>query len=146
LIVGAGVFGNPDTISQDVQFGQGGGTQFLHVQSGGTLNITGHISGSAEGTKEDGGTLILTNNNSGFTGPFTLVANGGVVRISNNNALGSGASATTVRTNAQLQIDGSAGPLTIAQNIVLNGSGGVNTGALLNVAGNNIWTGSITLD
>src|SRR5262249_39927047 len=44
----------------------------------------------------------------------------------------------------QLQVEGVSG--NIAEPLILNGTGPLNDGALLNIAGNNTWTGPVTLD
>ncbi len=147
IVVGSGV--SNDTIKMNmVLAGPGNGSrQFFTIASNSTLTIAGNLSGTtgAELTKEGTGTLILTGNNSGFTGPFTLDNSAGIVQITSATALGSGAGSTTVGTGSQLQIS-SVNGITISENLILNAAGGNNTGALLNVAGNNTWSGSVTLD
>jgi autotransporter-associated beta strand protein len=144
ITVGVGASGN--TISLSMQLGGPAGTdQFFTVNTGGVLTISGQLSGSTGSslTKEGFGTLVLTTDNSPFTGKVKLDNNAGVVTITNANALGSGPN-TTVGANAQLQVQSVTGPITMP--LLLNGPGINNTGALLNVLGSNTWAGPIELD
>jgi autotransporter-associated beta strand protein len=124
--------------------GGAGNTQFFTVDTGGALTLGGQLSGNtgAALTKQGAGTLILTGDNSGFTGPFTI--NSGIMRIQNASALGASTLTATVGTNSQLQLNNVPG--TIAKNLILNGPGTSNNGALLNLAGTNTLSGGITLD
>src|SRR5205823_10506273 len=104
ITVNTGALNN--SIALNMQLGNAAGTdQFFTVNSGASLNITGQVSGTtgSELTKEGAGTLTLSGNNNGFTGPIKLDNNGGIVQITNANALGTAALGTTVGTNAQLQ-------------------------------------------
>ncbi len=77
-----------------------------------------------------------------------------MTQINSGTALGTGASAAntiTVQTGAQLQLSApSGGAFTVANKLLLNGVGLANTGptsgALLNVANDNGWSGPIVLD
>ncbi|MGA2443444.1 MAG: autotransporter-associated beta strand repeat-containing protein [Tepidisphaeraceae bacterium] len=126
--------------------GAAGNTQFFTVNTGAALTLSGQLSGSTGValTKEGSGTLILTGDNSGFTGPFTLASSGGIVQTQNASALGASTLTATVGVNSQLQLDNVAG--TIAKNLSLNGAGPTGNGALLNLAGTNTLAGDITLD
>ena len=99
---------------------------------------SGTISGSAPLLKSGGATLTISTANS-YTGPTTV--SGGVVDVQNSTALGAGA--TTVSSNAAVQVDGSG--LAIGEAITLNGPGITNGGALRNLANANTWSGAITL-
>ncbi|HXG08193.1 MAG TPA: Ig-like domain repeat protein [Gemmataceae bacterium] len=126
--------------------GAAGNRQFFTVGTlGANLTISGALSGTTgvELSKDGPGTLILTANNSAFTGPISVA--GGSLKITHALALGNTAAATTVLANAQLQIENIAGG-SILEPLILNGPGVANDGALLNVAGNNTWAGPITLD
>jgi autotransporter-associated beta strand protein len=126
--------------------GGAGNNQFITVNSGAALTLSGQLSGTTGSklVKSGAGTLILTNDNSGFTGPFSIDSNGGVVRILHASALGDPVQLFTVGANSQLQIDSVAG--TIAKPLVLNGAGPSSNGALLNVAGTNTLSGTVLLD
>ena len=70
------------SMAQNLQMGSAGGS--LRVASGGTLNLSGTLSGTGGLSKTDGGTLNLLSSNS-FTGDTRAVA--GVLNIANTNAL-----------------------------------------------------------
>lgn len=97
--------------------------------------------------KTGAGTLLLTSANS-YQGVTDIQA--GTIAIRNNTALGQGgstaANGTTVRAGAQLQLDGSTGSLTIAnESLTLYGNGSSTTGELRNTSGSNTYNGFITL-
>src|SRR5437868_6204606 len=75
------------TINFDMQLGgpaTGTNQQFFSVGNGASLIVNGRLTSSSSNpqlTKEGAGTLTLTSDNSGFTGPFTIDTNGGVVNI-----------------------------------------------------------------
>ena len=146
--------GSTATISLNVQLGGAAGTkQIVDVQSGATLTVTGQISGpasnSAELSKKDPGTLILTADNSSFVGPFSIQTSGGIVQIQNPNALGASTAGVTVGTNGQLQLDNLlGGAFTVTENLKLNGPGITNDGVPLLVAGSKsvTWAGNVELD
>jgi autotransporter-associated beta strand protein len=143
--------------------------QTFLVNPASTLDISGTLTGSepaANGqtatyetasetlNKSGTGTLQLDGANKGFTGGIDI--NTGIVAITNSNALGLGpvpadssiptAGTTTINTNAQLQLLGTASGLSVPENLVINGSGIVTDGALLNATGtNNVWTGTIKM-
>ena len=156
LIVGSGVTGGQIDKGMDVVLaapGGGGSRQFITINSNSTFTILGNLSGTTgvELTKEGTGTLILSGDDSGFTGPFTLDSSAGVVEITTATALGSGAGVTTVGTNSQLQVNGTSTPspatgITVNEALILNGAGTDSNGALVNVGGNNVWAGTVTLD
>jgi autotransporter-associated beta strand protein len=134
-----------NTIGFDIQLGATSGNhEFLTVNFGADLTLSGNITGTSVNlTKEGiGGTLILAHNNSNLSGPITV--DQGILQITDAGALGDASSPTTVDPNAQLQVNNVAGA--IPENLILNGPGPTNDGALLNVAGANTWAGSITLD
>jgi fibronectin-binding autotransporter adhesin len=113
------------------------------VAPGATLTLTSILSGTGGFQRGgDQGTLVLTAANV-FSGSVNLA--GGVTRITHSSALGSSASGTNVIWGASLQLDGSAGGLTLAEPITVNGSGVNGGGNLENVAGNNLLTGPVTL-
>src|SRR5262249_95826 len=123
-----------------------GGQHVITVDSGDDLTLSGHLSNtSAQDMIKDGaGTLILSNNNSTFTGAITVKSSGGILQITTATPLGNTSQRTRIGTNAQLQSNGVTG--SIAENLTLNGPGPANDGALLNVAGTNTLTGNVVLD
>ena len=99
-------------------------------------------------TKELTGTLILDDTNS-YSG--STYVNQGVLQLENSGALaGSPSSYVYVLDGAQLQLastDGVAASEVKVQNpLSLSGTGITGTGALLNVSGDNTWSGDIVLD
>ncbi len=135
----------------NLQGGSGGGVQFLApalwtnatsgaltvnrpinlVGSGGNITITalnnsltlsGSLSGSGQLFRSGSGALILTGNNSGYTG--TMLAFNGLIAAQNDAALG-GPGASVMLTSAQLQ------PLTsfaTSKDIILTFNGTIYTG------------------
>ena len=134
--------------------------QTFTVNTGTNLVLSGHLSGNTNPsqaalqtvTKAGPGTLELTDDNSAYTGAFTLASGGGMVLVSHPNALGLGtvvpgvptAGTVTVNANSQLQLRNVGSP--INARLTLNGTGVADNGALLNLAGNNSWAGPVTLD
>ena len=104
--------------------GPTGSNQFFYVYTGSTLTLTGQLSGTTGSslTKEQPGTLILTNNNSPFTGPVKIDNNSGILQIQNPWGLGKGTSTTTVGSNSQLQLN-NIGATPIVETLLLNGPG-----------------------
>ena len=129
----------------------------ITVNNGSTLDLSSTVSNGdivAASTvtvnKAGTGTLDLLSNSPNWNGNLTLATvggtTGGIVQVSNTNALGN--TAVTVSTNAQLQLLATAatGPFTISNTLVTNGSGSNGNGALWNATGNNSWWGSIQMD
>ncbi|MCI0461199.1 MAG: Ig-like domain repeat protein [Gemmataceae bacterium] len=146
IIVNSGALG--ETLALSIQMGgSSGGRQFVTVNAGTDLTISGQLSGSAgvELTKTGSGMLTLSGDNSAFNGPITLEVNSGVLRITDANALGSASARTTVDTNAQLQLNNVSG--TINEDILLNGNPTTTqgTGSLLHLAGTTSWAGNIQM-
>ncbi len=139
-----------NTITFDITLGgSAGDRQFFTVGTiGATLTMSGKLIGTTgvELSKDGPGTLILKADNSGFTGPISIVE--GPLNIQNAKALGSIGSPTTVlstsQKSGQLQVQNVSGA--INEPLFLNGPGPQNDGALLNVSGDNIWAGNVTLD
>ncbi len=113
-------------------------------------NGVGYTAGGAGNalTKSGDGTLALTNANT-YSGVTNITA--GIVAISDSEALGQSSPinsnhGTVVAAGAQLQLDGSGGNLTIAnEHLTLSGQGTGNTGNLRNTGGNNTYNGFISL-
>lgn len=141
-----------DSISFNITLtGPAGAKQFFTVNSGTSrLTIAGQLLGNSgvELSKDGQGTLVLNADNSGFTGPISITE--GSLNVQHALALGTTAAPTTVQYDnvtakfGQLQVENVGG--NIAEPIILNGTGPLNDGALLNVAGDNTWTGPVTLD
>src|SRR5262249_40547994 len=92
----------------------------------GSLTVSGVIDGPGALTKVGAGAsgLILQGANT-YTGATTVSA--GILIITSSTALGSPAAGTTVQDGAELQV---AGGITVAEPLILNGSGIPGHGAL----------------
>jgi len=144
-----GAAGINDLIKLNIQLGGPSGTnQFITVNNAGFLTISGQISatnGNTTISKEGLGTLVLSADNSAFTGNVKLDTNSGIVIITTATALGAGGGFTTVSSGSQLEINNvTTGP--INENLILTGAGPAGSGALFNGAGNNTWSGNVYLD
>lgn len=108
----------------------------------GNLTIASVLAGSANLVKENtGGALVLSGNNSGYTG--NIFVNAGTLRITNANALGSAVTGTTtVLDGGTLEVSGT---LSVAENISVTGAGVGGAGAIKAVAGTATLTGTTTL-
>jgi autotransporter-associated beta strand protein len=120
----------------------------IGVASGSTLTIKGAISGNGNLIKELTGTLALDESPGApniYTGSTFVYQ--GALQIETAFAL-PGNSTTTVLDGAQLQLGqvGGTGVTVTGETLDLSGSGINNSGALLNVGGNNTWAGPIDLD
>ncbi|MBN8456962.1 MAG: autotransporter-associated beta strand repeat-containing protein [Verrucomicrobia bacterium] len=93
-------------------------------------------------TKDGTGTWVLSGANT-FTGSVTI--SGGVLRITNSDALGLGTKTVTINASANksLELDGSGGNITLGSNLSFQTSG-VN-GVIRNTAGDNVINGAITM-
>lgn len=66
----------------------------------------------------------------------------GVIHIQNNLALGSAIGNTVIVANAALQLSGN---ISVAENLMINGTGEANDGAIRSLSGNNTLTGTVAL-
>ena len=107
-----------------------------------TLSGSGSLDGTTGLTKSGTNTLTLTTSNS-YSGPTAI--NAGVINIQDNTALGTAAGATTVATNARLELQGN---ITVTgETLTISGSGGTSffNGALNSKSDTNTWTGPVIL-
>jgi len=121
-----------------------GGNTVINRYSGTSLAILGGLAESG-GVPRDlkltgNGTLLLSG--AGTQTGGTLVS-AGRLTLANNTAAGQGA--VLVVAGAALQLDGTVADLSIANSLVLAGSGPFSTGALVNLAGDNTLKGNILL-
>jgi autotransporter-associated beta strand protein len=108
--------------------------------SGGSLLVSGAVSGAGNATISGAGTVVLSGNNS-YSGSTTVSANSTLV-ASNNNAMGGTASGTTVSSGGSLAL---AGSIDTPEDITISGTGIGGAGALRNVNGDNAVSGTLTL-
>ena len=108
--------------------------------SGGTLLVSGQISGAGNATISGAGSVVLSGNNN-YSGTTTVSSNSTLI-ASNNNALGGTGSGTTVSSGGVLAL---AGSVSSPENINIAGTGIGSAGALRNVEGNNVASGTLTL-
>lgn len=108
----------------------------------GRLTISGSISEAAAGTSLSKGgpaVLDLTNSNS-YSGLTNVLA--GTLVASNTLALGTAAQGTVVSTGAALHLNNVS---VFGEALTIAGTGVGGTGALRNLAGNQVWSGTVTL-
>ncbi len=149
-------FTNSLSTSRPIVFGATQGTRSIEVTNGNTVTLTAPFTLTAQGAllKNDPGTLVLSANNSTWTGQLSI--NQGIVLLNTANAAGSGATQIIVATgalqsSAAVQIGGG---ITVSNPLLLNGTGqtqGVNFGGGLQAVGGtqatpvvDTWSGLIT--
>ncbi|MBL9090568.1 MAG: autotransporter-associated beta strand repeat-containing protein, partial [Planctomycetaceae bacterium] len=114
------------------------------------LAISSVIQGSGGITKSGAGNLLLSGVNT-FTGNFAFTSGQpGAVIITNSSALGVGPKTvtiadTTAGNSNSLQLDGGGGNITLAANLSFVTSSANGTGGIVNLAGDNVINGNITL-
>ena len=132
------------TLTLDVSSGSAitGTDDNLQIGGAGNVTINDIITlGTGSLTKDGTGTLILNAANS-YTG--ATFVNAGILNIQNSNGLGTIGTGTTVANNATLQLQGN---ITVGlETLNIRGAGATGqTGALVNVSGNNTYGGLLTL-
>jgi len=105
-----------------------GSPVFLGVDAG-TLTISGAVGGAFPLTKVGSGTLTLSGNNT-YSGITTN--NGGTIILGHANGLGASSAATVINTGYTLDLNGQS---SVAEPLVLNGTGVSSGGALINSSG-----------
>ncbi|MCX6847485.1 MAG: autotransporter-associated beta strand repeat-containing protein [Verrucomicrobia bacterium] len=136
----------PISSARSINFANGtAANNVVEVVAGQTLTLTGvnAITNATGFVKADNGTLGISASQN-FAGTITI--NAGALNISDVNALGTTAGATTVGnfSGAALQLSG-AGITYAAEALTLNNTGINNAGALQNVSGSNTYAGAITM-
>jgi fibronectin-binding autotransporter adhesin len=112
--------------------------------TGGTTTIGVPVSGTGAGITKTGlGTLILSGANT-YTGNTNV--NTGILNIRHAQALGTTAGETVVGAGATLQLQGGITVANEKLTLTSVNSGVANTAALINVSGDNVWTGNIDVD
>ncbi len=122
----------------------------LAVTNTGGVTFAGQVANSTAqvGTLSllGGGTLYLTNAfgaSNSYTGQTTIVS--GIINAQQASSLGVTSNVVVAGTGAALQLQSAAG-FTLARSLILNGNGVNGNGAVENVYGNNILTGTVTLN
>jgi autotransporter-associated beta strand protein len=108
------------------------------LSGAGTINVTGGARATVSGT----------NTFTGASAAIAISTTGSILRLTNNDSIGQGTSfGITVATSTALELDGTSGNLTglPAKALTLSGAGVSSTGALRNIAGNNTYSGAVTL-
>ena len=123
-----------------ITLNSGGGT--INTNSGTTLTYDGIITGTGALTKSGTGTFNLTSGSNNTYSGATYIQEG-THAIAHANGLGSTSGATTVSTNASLNISNG---ITVAEPITINGTGVSSGGAIRLTSGNNTYSGAITLN
>jgi autotransporter-associated beta strand protein len=112
-------------------------TVVLSLQSG-TLQNVAEINGGADFAKTGAGNLVLSGNNT-FTGGMNM--SGGEVKITNSGSFGIGTKNLNIQVGAYVNLDGTAGDITLSSGITMTTAGL----ALLNTIGNNTVNGDISI-
>lgn len=127
--------------------------QTWHVGPDRTLTMAGPLSGTNSLTKDGWSLLVLSGNNSNFSGTINVDtastgSDDGALRIKSSASISNAASPIWIRNNnnasSRLELDGSSGNLTIAKDISLAARNSSTT-AILNTAGSNTLTGDLIL-
>ncbi len=140
-------FNNTGYIIQSQTLTLNGTTPTITAGTGVTAEISSVIAGSAGLTKAGAGTLVLRGNNS-FSGNVVLGdTSGGIaagaLRITHGGALGTGAKTAFIRNGSSyLELDGSAGNISVPNNISFITSGT----AIRNLGGDNVISGAIMMN
>jgi autotransporter-associated beta strand protein len=129
--------GAATTSSKKILLGVAGG--IIEITNAITLALSGIISGAGTIKKTGVGTLQLSAANT-FSGNLTISA--GVIQATNSSSLGIAPSQTIILVGAALEI---LNGITIANNIVADGSGIANAGVIRNISGINNIQGAIAL-
>ena len=114
----------------------------LTSATGGTVALTGDLSGTGALTANGTGTVVLSGNNT-LTGAAT-VNSGATLVAASSNALGGTAAGTTVNSGGTLGLQAGL-TLPAAEPLTLSGTGVGALGALRNLSGDNTVAGNITL-
>lgn len=148
VVSGSAIWGGNVILAGNTSIGADG-SQAVRGLTTANLNITGVIQDATDGddwalTKIGGGTLTLSGSNT--YGGVTTIANG-VIVANNPNALGGSNNGTIVTAGTALQLVNSIidEPLELYGHGPAGGLNGHFTGALENLANNNVYSGPILL-
>ena len=151
-----GVTLNGGTLQSTGTFTAGATRVFTTGASGGTIDVStgqtltlgaaGQLTGSGDLTKTSAGTLALATTNAGFTGNANI--NGGILRLSTFDALGTSATNTiTLNNGAELEAAFANGT-NVGSNLVINNGSIVRTNATTTKSGflNNAANSTLTVN
>jgi fibronectin-binding autotransporter adhesin len=117
----------------------------------GTTTFSGAISGTGGILKDGPGTVLISNNNSGFSGTVHIgsgTLDRGTLRVSSSNGLGSGTVSIFGQTTGKGMVQLTGG-ITLSNNIVIANSRSTFNGGgfahLSNLSGNNTFSGDMTI-
>jgi fibronectin-binding autotransporter adhesin len=149
ILTGANSYGTTTISAGTLQVGNGGTTGSLgtgSVTNNATLAfnrtdnfVLSNAIGGTGAVQQNGSNIISINSANSYSGTTTI--NSGVLRISANEALGTGSGGTVVNSGGQLCLAGVS--YTTAEALTLNGNGDGN-GALYSIIGTNSYAGLIT--
>jgi autotransporter-associated beta strand protein len=116
----------------------------IGTDAGTTLSVVGTIQGGPEAAldKVGSGSLVLAAANK-YQGPTEIIE--GAVAIGTSTSLGTGSEGTTILQGGGLALFGGSAGINVDQPLILDGQGGGPVLQLVNVLGNNTWSGPITL-
>lgn len=140
LASASSIVNNGGTLTMSGATAIAGSTFALNMGGTAATTVSGIISGSGLFTKEGTGVLNLSNNGNTYSGNKVIA--GGAINVQQPNVLGTSGT-ITVNSGAAIQFQGD---ITFARPITINGTGvGGNTGAIRNISGSNLLTGTVTL-
>lgn len=124
----------------------------MDIPTTSTITLSGDITGAGNirrGFSATSGTLVLSGNNSAFTGSVDFLQQSGAAAtgtlvVASNTALGTAATGTTVNSGSTLGFQGNLN-YTTAEPVTVGGTGVGGGGAIRNISGNNTFAGPITL-
>jgi autotransporter-associated beta strand protein len=130
------------SLFNDVQLDAGSTIEFDIPSSAGKLELLGNISGPNAFSKTGSGTMRLESQGSTFTGQTYVLA--GTLLVSGPTGLGSSAGGTLVAPGAVLAFEGNVTHAS-AEPTYISGTGS-GAGAIVNVSGDNVYGGNVTLN
>lgn len=130
------------TANSLTELSMGTGERTFTIASGGVTQIDLNVAGDTL-VKAGAGELVLTGNNT-YTG-LTKV-NAGILSVQSDTALGGTANGTEVAGGGQVRLENNV--TVTGESLTISGvaSGNATNSGLLNFSGDNVWTGSITLN
>ncbi len=133
--------GGAFTVSGNVR----GTNNSVFLSGGGDGVLSGDITTGWNVVKQDSGTWTLEGTIGPLDGPLGVSVEGGALRVTRSDALGSTGVGARVSTGARLELSG--GITVTGEAIRIGGDGGSGySGALRSLDGHNVWEGPVILD